>query len=100
MKVLHVISSIDPRSGGPAEALRGLVKAQCRAGLDVRILATWVHDDQLDLSEKLLEVGARLQLIGPCRVPLRWHPKLRSTIAEEVKGTDVVHVHGLWEEIQ
>ncbi|MGQ9505944.1 MAG: glycosyltransferase [Thermogutta sp.] len=40
MRILHVIHSIDPRSGGPSHALRGLVRAQVTRGHQVTVLAT------------------------------------------------------------
>jgi hypothetical protein len=39
MKVLHAISSLDHRMGGPAYALFGLAGHQRRAGLDVSVVA-------------------------------------------------------------
>lgn len=40
MRILHVIHSIDPRSGGPSHSLRGLVRAQVARGHQVTIVAT------------------------------------------------------------
>jgi len=40
MRILHVISGLDPQNGGPTTALIGMAKSQAAAGLDVRILAT------------------------------------------------------------
>jgi len=40
MRLLHVIHSIDPRSGGPSNALRGLVREQVRRGHRVTVVAT------------------------------------------------------------
>jgi len=40
MRILHVIHSVDPRSGGPSHSLRGLVRAQVDRGDRVTIVAT------------------------------------------------------------
>ncbi len=40
MRILHVIHSIDPRSGGPSHSLRGLVRAQVACGHRVTVVAT------------------------------------------------------------
>ncbi len=40
MRVLHIIHSVDPRSGGPSHALRGLVQAQVARGHRVTLVAT------------------------------------------------------------
>jgi glycosyltransferase involved in cell wall biosynthesis len=99
MRILHVLSSLDPASGGPVEALRGLATAQRREGLDVRVLASWRQGDSLDLANQLRSRGLSIQLTGPCWGPLAWHADLRSTVASEVVASDLVHIHGLWEEI-
>ena len=38
MKVLHVISGISKKSGGPSRSSQGLVAALCEAGVDA-----WIH---------------------------------------------------------
>ncbi|MEM4218232.1 MAG: glycosyltransferase, partial [Candidatus Methanomethylicaceae archaeon] len=43
MRILHVIHSIDPRSGGPSHALRGLVQAQVAQGQQVAVVTTTVQ---------------------------------------------------------
>ena len=43
MKILHVIHSVDPRSGGPSHALREMVRAQRDAGHDINLVATTIQ---------------------------------------------------------
>lgn len=40
LKILHVIHSLDPRSGGPSHAIREIVRGQVAAGHQVMLLAT------------------------------------------------------------
>lgn len=100
MRILHVISSIDRRSGGPSWALLGLARAQAKAGLDVSVVSTFWDGDDLSLGEILREAGIGISLIGPCRKPLMRHPDLRPILNKAIAGADVVHIHGMWEEIQ
>jgi glycosyltransferase involved in cell wall biosynthesis len=100
LKVLHVISGIDPRGGGPAEALRGLALAQAAGGLNVRVLATFAPGDDLGIAAILQARGVTVRLVGPCRGPLGRHPDLNEAAAEAVASADVVHIHALWEEVQ
>lgn len=100
MKVLHVISGIDPRGGGPAEALRGLALAQTAAGLNVRVLATFARGDELGFARVLEARGVTVRLVGPTRGPLARHPDLVAVTGEAVAAADVVHIHALWEEVQ
>jgi glycosyltransferase involved in cell wall biosynthesis len=100
MKVLHVVSSIDPRSGGPVEALRGLTRAQQAEGVDAQVLATWSPGEDTGLAQRLQEAGVPVRLVGPCRRPLGWRWGLAATVARCVAEAHLVHIHALWEEVQ
>jgi glycosyltransferase involved in cell wall biosynthesis len=100
IKVAHVISGIDPRGGGPAEALRGLALAQAASGLNVRVLATFAPGDDLGFAAVLQARGIAVRLVGPCSGRLGWHPDLTAAAGEAVAAADVIHIHALWEEVQ
>jgi glycosyltransferase involved in cell wall biosynthesis len=100
MNVLHVVSNLDPSSGGPAEALRGLASAQVAAGLAVGVLSTWARGADLSFADRLRAAGVEVHLIGPCYSPLVWRPGLGRAVAAAVRAADVVHIHALWEEVQ
>lgn len=100
MRILHVISSLDPRDGGPSTALAGLARAQKAAGLNVRILASHRSKDDLSIAESLPVEGIPVKLIGPTHGKLRTHPKLGEAIADALQIADIVHVHAIWEMIQ
>lgn len=100
MRVLHVISGINPRQGGPTAALIGLAEAQRRAGLDVSVISSWQSEAEVLVAERLRKQGIRVTLVGPVRSILKRHPDMRGAVEEEVKRAQVVHVHALWEEIQ
>jgi glycosyltransferase involved in cell wall biosynthesis len=100
MRVLHAISGIDPRNGGPTNALIGLAAAQRRAGLDVRVISTWQETDAFRSAERLEQLGVGARMVGPARGKLSRHPDLVRALREEIAGADVLHVHAVWEEIQ
>lgn len=100
MKVLHVISSIDLRAGGPATALAGLSVAQVAAGLDVRAISTFTANEKTDLAERLVNEGVKTCVVGPVSGRLGNHPDLCHTLTEAIADCDIVHIHALWEEIQ
>lgn len=100
MKVLHVLSNLDPRSGGPAEALRGLAAAQVRQGLTVTVLATYSAGGGSTVAEGLRERGVRVQLVGPCYPPLGWRCGLGHAVRDAVGAAEVVHIHAVWEQVQ
>lgn len=100
MRVLHVISSLDRRAGGIVTQLLGTVAAETDAGLSVSVLATFTRAERLDAVDELRKCGGSVEVVGPTIGPLRWHPRLAGVLATEIAKADVVHVHGLWEEIQ
>jgi glycosyltransferase involved in cell wall biosynthesis len=100
MRILHLIPSIDIRSGGPITALIGLAAAQARAGLEVTILSTFRDPPGAPSTGSLQSAGVNVQLIGPTRGKFERHPHLAAKIERLVGAADVVHVHGLWEDLQ
>ena len=114
MNVLHVITGISRDSGGPSRSSQGLVAAECRAGVDawiysfdgaepwiegvrkfrvqsrgqgirpLRVFAT--HRDASKPSDREAELGARGQ--GEDSLELG---------VEDLKGFDLVHIHGIWD---
>lgn len=100
MRVLHAISGIDPSNGGPTFALLGLTGALARLGLEVEVVATWQRDEGPAFAEQFRRRGVEVTMIGRARGALSRHPDLRRIVAERVRLADVVHVHGVWEQIQ
>jgi len=99
LRVLHVMSSIDRRAGGPVAALAGLARAQLACGLRVSICASFGAGDDLALADELRRDGAEVHTVGPTGRFGR-HPELAGTLARLVGACDIVHIHALWEQIQ
>src|SRR5688500_13850702 len=100
MKILHVISSVDSRAGGPAMAMAGLCKAQRDAGLDVTAVSTFGQGQGRDVADRLSADGVNVTLVGPTHGPLLSHPQLAATLRALIGQSDIIHVHALWEQIQ
>ena len=98
--VVHVISSVDPRAGGTTTQLVSLVKAQVDLGLTVTVISTYPQDFDPSAAEEMQNAGAYLELIGPASAVMAWHPKLSRVLRDVIVTANVVHIHGLWEEIQ
>lgn len=99
MKVLHAISGLRQTAGGTVAALVGLASAQRAIGMDVAIAATFVNPEDDD-ANKVRAAGIEVHQLGPCQDPRSRHPRMRSWIEELARRFEVVHIHGLWEEIQ
>ena len=75
MKILHVISGIDPKSGGPTRSIKGLCRTLSLSGIDVALLV--LHgNDEFD---------------NPCGVDVLYGE------IPDARCFDLVHLHGLWD---
>jgi glycosyltransferase involved in cell wall biosynthesis len=99
MKVLHAISGIRATAGGTVAALVALADAQRRAGMEVSILSTFIQPET-EAAEAVRAMGLAVHQVGPCRDPLSRHPDIGPVLRQLIPRHDVVHIHGLWEEIQ
>ena len=77
MRVLHVITGISRRSGGPSRSSQGLVAALCKAGVDA-----WIYP--FDGAEPWIEGVRRFECSNVLNV-------------QNVRMFDLVHIHGIWD---
>jgi glycosyltransferase involved in cell wall biosynthesis len=100
MHVLHVNSGVDPRQGGPTTAMLAMIHAQIDVGATITVAATFGHDFEPAAAEQMKRIGADIHLIGPSTNLLAWHRKIKPTLKHLIARADIVHIHGVWEEIQ
>lgn len=100
MKILHVISSLDPNYGGPVSALSGFVRAQKQGGLVIDVAHSFVRGEDSTAIDTLRAAQVNVSSLGPAVSPWRWHPAMNARIKKLVEQADIVHVHGVWEAIQ
>src|SRR4051812_38143633 len=100
MRILHAIADIEPQAGGNAAAFIKLTVAQARAGLDVTPVSTYRAGADLSGAAEMERAGVKVRLLGPGVGPSVFVWGLGEAVRELVRTTDIVHVHGLWEELQ
>jgi glycosyltransferase involved in cell wall biosynthesis len=100
MRVLHVISSMAASRGGPIISLSGLALTQAKIGMKVDIVATSSEADSAQEATRLRAAGVHVHLIWPTYGPFVWSPRIAPEVKRLVAHADVVHIHGLWEEVQ
>ena len=100
LRVLHVISSLDPLAGGPTASLIGMAIAQAQSGLEVSILSTFAAKAPVEVIEELRRAGIKGEMIGPTTGRLMKHPELARRTDSAVAQADIVHIHAMWEEVQ
>ena len=116
VRVVHVIHSMDARSGGPAYHIRNLVPRQVSAGHQVAVLAT---DARKDASMTRQEYGRNIlddRTLSGAEIHLgrawgkRWpwstisySPScadwLKRRISEPKTRPDIVHIHGIFSHV-
>jgi glycosyltransferase involved in cell wall biosynthesis len=94
LRILHVIWSLSPETGGPPHAVRGLSAELARLGCRVEI---WTTDP--DVTEETVRTDRGIEEHRfPAERPRRWRysPRLGISLMERVGDFDLVHVHGVW----
>ena len=92
LKILRIISSLDPRSGGPIEGARRIDAALLRMGHTVEVACldtqgqTW-HGDY----------PATVHAFGPSKFGYRYSPALVPWLQSNRQRFDAVIVNGLWQ---
>jgi glycosyltransferase involved in cell wall biosynthesis len=92
MRLLHVIASLDPRGGGPAAGVGGLVPHYLARGADVDIVT--LDGPALDHG---VDGRARVHALGPGLGRFGYAPRLRRWLLAHATDYDAVIVDGLWQ---
>lgn len=92
MKLLHILSSVDPGGGGPTEGVRQRSLRLIEMGHTVEVVSL---DDAaaVYLSEFPLKVYA----LGPPRGSYRYSDKLVPWLRMHARGYDAIVVNGIWQ---
>lgn len=104
MNILHVITSLDPKLGGPQIVVAQLAAAQAHLGEQVDIVAYHDGDRQPQTEQALrgihgLEKVAQHWLDPPLGLERLLARGVRSTLNSTISRYDIVHVHGVWDPI-
>ncbi|WP_207435352.1 glycosyltransferase [Sabulibacter ruber] len=91
MKVLHVIPSMDPITGGPCECIRNSLPELEKLGLQNEVLCL---DDPA--SAFIARDPLTIHAVGPNKSPWQYSSKLSPWLEQNITRFDVVIVHGLW----
>lgn len=100
MKILHITSSLSAREGGVSAAVVGIASTQAAAGAAVQV----AHTGQAEncWTEKMGNGSTATEVVhlGTGHGPNRWLPGMQARLRPLIRRADVVHVHGLWEQVQ
>jgi glycosyltransferase involved in cell wall biosynthesis len=92
MRWLHVVSSMNPRAGGPCQGIRNLVPRVRELGHDVEVVCL---DDPS--SSYLADETVPIHALGKGIGSWCYHPKLRPWLEKNLARFDAVILNGLWQ---
>ena len=92
MRILHVVTSLDPEAGGVSQAIRTIIK-----GLD----AVRIENEVVCLDEPsfgyLSEMTFLVHALGPGVTPWQYNKAMQAWLEAKLGDYEVVIVHGLWQ---
>lgn len=91
MKILRVIASMDPKSGGPCQGIRNTVAALYKLGVENEVVCLDAPD-----SEYINVDPFKIYALGPSSNPWAYSGRLLPWLIDNISRYDAVIVHGLW----
>lgn len=91
MRILRVIASMDPVSGGPCEGIRNSIPAMEKMGV-LNEVASLDDPDAAYIKEAPFKIYA----FGPAKGPYAYCAGLSTWLEQNLEMYDVVVIHGLW----
>ncbi len=92
MKLLHIISSLNPKGGGPVEGIRQLHPYLSKRGVTVEVACGDAPD-----APWLSAYGLSVHALGSSRTGYAYTPRLVPWLREHTANYDAVIVNGLWQ---
>jgi glycosyltransferase involved in cell wall biosynthesis len=92
MKILHVISSVDPKNGGPIEGVTQLSAVNRSLGVEVNICSLDAPDAECVKNSKTV-----VHALGPVNSKFAYSSRLLPWLKEHAPKYDAVIVNGLWQ---
>ncbi|WP_206367783.1 glycosyltransferase [Sphingobacterium chungjuense] len=91
MKILRVISSMNPASGGPSQGIRNAVPQLKALGIENEVLC--FDEPNADYG---IDDNFAVHKIGPAKSPYAYVPTLSTWLEANIYKFDKVIIHGLW----
>jgi glycosyltransferase involved in cell wall biosynthesis len=94
MKILRVIASVDPATGGPVAGLSAITPELAKLGYETEFLTV-----DNPAAEFLKHAVAPVYACGPARGGYAHSPRIRPWLKEHARNYDAIVVHGLWQDL-
>jgi len=104
MKILHVIPSMDPASGGPPMIAARFAAAQSMLGCEMQIIAYEFPKAEARIAEALKTIphidNVKLKYLPPLTKAERFFARgARHRLEPILQQFDLIHLHGVWDPI-
>lgn len=101
MRILHVISTLSAKAGGPPVAVLAMARAVAALGHDVSIHATDHGMTRDDIAAAVAAAGPTVRIslhryVGPASLTRHSSISLWKSLVEEIPRCDLVHLHSLY----
>lgn len=92
MKILHVISSMNPKTGGVSQGLRNLNPYIMAEDIQVEVVCMDHENEDYQVNDQFV-----VYKIGKGKTSFGYNPKLCDWLVKHIEKYDYVVVHGLWQ---
>ena len=92
MKTLRIITSMDPRQGGPSQGIRNSIPALQRMGIENEVVC--LDDPTADF---IGQDSFTIHALGRGKTPWAYQPRLEQWLLANIHRYDALIVHGLWQ---
>jgi hypothetical protein len=92
MKILRIIATIDPATGGPVSGLRAVTPALAKLGHESEFLTV---DEPL--AGYIQSFVGPVHALGPAKSSYCYSPRVRHWLDRNARNYDAIIVHGLWQ---
>ncbi len=91
LRALHVISSMNPVSGGPCQVLRNTIPLLREHGIESEVVTFDVADESTYANDPFPIHG-----VGPSKNPWCYSSRFKPWLTENISRFDLIILHGLW----
>ena len=92
MKILHVITSMNPKLGGVCQVLRNLNPYLIEQGINVEIVSLDNEHDDFGIHDNFV-----IHKLGYGKTSYQYQPKLAHWLNDNLSNYNYVIIHGLWQ---
>ncbi len=91
IRMLRIIASMDPASGGPCQGIRNSIPALQELGVTTEVVCLDPTDASFLGSDEF-----KITALGPGKTPYVYSAALKPWLEQHLEGFDIAIIHGLW----